>query len=203
MDFCYLLQDPKRRHQPGDQAWATTIVMVDVAAPRRHQAGTSRCEICPWSMALQDHGIRRTCPRERDGIVYHEDSATSSKHGAETCRLGERFARNSVEQACRTPSGKTSQNRSSRAAKKNERPSGDADERRSAEAQDLNPPAVHHVIRVPRAGDTENEPSSSSSRPMETEDGGVRGDTASDDLAQVRSPAPAPNGPTEQTDQSD
>ena len=32
MDFCYLLQDTKRRHQPGDQAWATTLVMVDVAA---------------------------------------------------------------------------------------------------------------------------------------------------------------------------
>ena len=31
MDFCYLLQDP--RHQPGDQAWTTTLVMVDVAAP--------------------------------------------------------------------------------------------------------------------------------------------------------------------------
>ena len=32
MDFCYILQDPKRRHQPGDQAWATTLVMVEVAA---------------------------------------------------------------------------------------------------------------------------------------------------------------------------
>ena len=32
MDFCYLFQDPKRRHEPGDQAWATTLVMVDVAA---------------------------------------------------------------------------------------------------------------------------------------------------------------------------
>ena len=32
MDFCYLLQDPKCRHQPGDQAWAKTLVMVDVAA---------------------------------------------------------------------------------------------------------------------------------------------------------------------------
>ena len=31
MDFCYLLQDPKRRHQPGDQALATTLVMMDVA----------------------------------------------------------------------------------------------------------------------------------------------------------------------------
>ena len=27
-----VLQDPKRRHEPGDQAWATTLVMVDVAA---------------------------------------------------------------------------------------------------------------------------------------------------------------------------
>ena len=32
MDFCYLLQDPHRRHEPGDQAWATTLVIVDVAA---------------------------------------------------------------------------------------------------------------------------------------------------------------------------
>ena len=32
MDFCYLLLDPKRRHQPGDQAWATTLMMVDVTA---------------------------------------------------------------------------------------------------------------------------------------------------------------------------
>ena len=32
MDFCYLLQDPKKRHQLGDQAWATTLVIVDVAA---------------------------------------------------------------------------------------------------------------------------------------------------------------------------
>ena len=32
MDFCYLLQDSKRRHELGDQAWATTLVMVDVAA---------------------------------------------------------------------------------------------------------------------------------------------------------------------------
>ena len=31
MKFCYLLQDPKQRHQPGDQAWTTTLVMVDVA----------------------------------------------------------------------------------------------------------------------------------------------------------------------------
>ena len=32
MDFCCLLQHPKQRHQPGDQTWATTLVMVDVAA---------------------------------------------------------------------------------------------------------------------------------------------------------------------------
>ena len=34
MDFCYLLQDLRRRHQPGDQSWATTLVMVDVAAQK-------------------------------------------------------------------------------------------------------------------------------------------------------------------------
>ena len=32
MDICYLLQDPKRRHQPSDQTWATTFVLVGVAA---------------------------------------------------------------------------------------------------------------------------------------------------------------------------
>ena len=32
MDFCYLLQETKRRFEPGDQAWATTPVMVDAAA---------------------------------------------------------------------------------------------------------------------------------------------------------------------------
>ena len=31
MNFCYLLQGPKQRHQPRDQAWTTTLVMVDVA----------------------------------------------------------------------------------------------------------------------------------------------------------------------------
>ena len=65
------------------------------------------------------------------------------------------------------------------AAKETERPSEDAD---------LNPPAVPHVIRVLRATDTENEPSSPSSRPMETEDGSARDNTTSD-RAQVRSPA--------------
>ena len=41
IDFCYLLQDPKRRHQPGDQARATTLVMVDVAAQNPLCAATS------------------------------------------------------------------------------------------------------------------------------------------------------------------
>ena len=68
-------------------------------------------------------------------------------------------------------------------AKESDRPSEDASERRSAKAQDLNPPTIPHVIRVPRATDTENEPSSSSSRPMETEDGGARDNTASDKKA--------------------
>ena len=31
MDFCYLLQDSMRRHQHCDQAWATTLVTVDVS----------------------------------------------------------------------------------------------------------------------------------------------------------------------------
>ena len=32
---------PKRRHQPGDQAWATTLVMVDVAAQNPLSAAIS------------------------------------------------------------------------------------------------------------------------------------------------------------------
>ena len=44
MDFCYLLRDPKRRHQHGDQAWATTIVMVDVAAPYAASNENTRCK---------------------------------------------------------------------------------------------------------------------------------------------------------------
>ena len=51
--------------------------------------------------------------RERDMRKHHQDSESSSRHRAETCRRGERFAGNSVEQACRTPGGKTSQNRTS------------------------------------------------------------------------------------------
>ena len=80
------------------------------------------------------------------------------------------------------------------------RPSEDADERRSAKAQDLNPPTVPHVIRVPREADTENEPRSSSSRPMETEDGGARDNTSSDDCPQA--PVPAPSNPMEQADRT-
>ena len=71
------------------------------------------------------------------------------------------------------------------AAKETERPSEDAAERRSAKPQDLNPPTVPHVIRVPRATDTENEPRSSSSRPMETEDGGARDNTACVDAEEI------------------
>ena len=71
-------------------------------------------------------------------------------------------------------------------AEETERPREDADERRSAKAQDLNPPTVLHVIRVPRAADTENEPRSSSSRPMETE----------------QAPVPVPSTPMEQADKT-
>ena len=87
-------------------------------------------------------------------------------------------------------------------AKDSERPSEDASERRSAKAQDLIPPTAPHVIRVPRAADTENEPSSSSSTPLETEDGGARDNAASDDRSQVPAPAsaPAPSSPMEQAD---
>ena len=83
--------------------------------------------------------------------------------------------------------------------KESERPSEDADERRSPKAQDLNPPAGLHVITVPRA-DTENEPSSSSG-PMDTDHGGVRVDPASDDHAQVRSSTPVSSSPDDRTNQ--
>ena len=83
-------------------------------------------------------------------------------------------------------------------AKETECPSEDADERRSAKAQDLNPPTVPHVIRVPSAADTENGPMSSPSRPMETEDGSARDNTASDESPQV----PVPASPMEQAERT-
>ena len=73
-----------------------------------------------------------------------------------------------------------------RVAKASERPSEDASERRSAKAQDLNPPVVPHVISVSRAADTENEPSSAS-RHMDTDHGGAQVNPASGDHVQVRS----------------
>ena len=85
-------------------------------------------------------------------------------------------------------------------AKETERPSGDADERRSAKAQDLNPPTVPHVIRVPRAADTVNEPRASSSRPMESEDGDACDNTASDENPQA--PVPVSSTPMEQPDRT-
>ena len=41
MDFCYLFQDPMRPHQPGDQPWATTVVMGHVAAQNPMSAALS------------------------------------------------------------------------------------------------------------------------------------------------------------------
>ena len=116
----------------------------------------------------------------------------------------QKLPRNSVGQTCRTSGRQTVARQLLKQpsvptppmAKESDRPSEDAGERRSAKAQDLNPPTVPHVIRVPRAADTENEPSSSSSRPMETEDGGARDNTASDDCPQA--PVPAPSNPMEQ-----
>ena len=51
-------------------------------------------------------------------------------------------------------------------AQETKRPSEDADQRRSAKAQDLDPPTVPHVIRISRTADSENERRSSSLRPM-------------------------------------
>ena len=171
----------------------------------RADAGSCRREIRPWNMAWEDHGIRWTSLRDRHGSVHHEDSETSSRLGAKACRLGEQLAGNSVDRLAGLPAGrphKTAPQAPSvptpPMAKESERPSEDASDRRSAKAQDLNPPTVPHVIRVPRAADTENEPSSSSSRPMETEDRGARDNAASDDRSQA--PAPAPSTPIEQTD---
>ena len=53
------------------------------------------------------------------GIVHDKDSETSSRLRAETCRLGQKLAGNSVGQTCRTPSGKTSQDSSSSNARRN------------------------------------------------------------------------------------
>ena len=102
-------------------------------------------------------------------------------------------------QACRTASGKTSQDSSSitarakvSVAKASAQPSEDASERRSAKAQDLTLPVVPHVVPVLRAADTENEPSSAFG-PMDN--GGAQANPASDDHVQVRSPTPAPSSP--------
>ena len=46
-------------------------------------------------------------------------------------------------------------------------------------AEETERPSEDDVITVLRAADTENEPSSLSSRPMETEDGGARDNAAS------------------------
>ena len=54
------------------------------------------------------------------------------------------------------------------AATASEQPSDDADERRSAKAQDPKPPAVPHVPPVPRAEEKENEPSTASVDPAAT-----------------------------------
>ena len=86
------------------------------------------------------------------------------------------------------------------AAKASERPSEDASERRSAKAQDLNPPAVPHVIPVPRAADTENEPSSACG-PTDTDHGGAQVDPASDDHVQVRSSTPDQTNRDDRTNQ--
>ena len=82
-------------------------------------------------------------------------------------------------------------------AKETERPSEDAEERRIAKAQDLNPPAVPHVIaqQTPRTNRARH------LDPWVPTMGGARGDTASDDRTQARSPAPAPSSLVEQIDQ--
>ena len=62
MDFCYLFQDPKRRHQPCDQAWATTFVMVDVAAQN---------PLCAAISTKSDENaylIDVRCIRQTDGV---------------------------------------------------------------------------------------------------------------------------------------
>ena len=71
------------------------------------------------------------------------------------------------------------------AAEASERPSDEANKRRSAKAHDLTPPVVPHVIPVPRAADKENEPSSASG-PMDTDHGGAHASPASDGQSQVR-----------------
>ena len=61
MDFCCLFQDPKRRHQPGDKAWASTLVLVDVAAqnPMRATIPTKSDENA-YNSALCTPFVKRT-----------------------------------------------------------------------------------------------------------------------------------------------
>ena len=305
MDLCYLLQDPKRGHEPGDQTWATTLVTaistksdenayitamcaafvkrmaharavlkVDPepalrsladkiavrasadgiqlkveAAPRftcqsigsvgRAQdavEGQIRClrleletrlsldatpamDVWPWCWIVKAN--KKTAPpsgKIRDGVrqgradarfvrgIWLGKSTESDEHlfgnelGVYTTRtvkrvpdserktrkLGEKLAGNSVGQTCRTPGEKTSQDRSSSNAR--------CDTSSSKEDR------TSDVIRVPRAADTENDPRSSSSRLMETEDGGARDNTASDECPQA--PVPAPSSPMEEADRT-
>ena len=71
MDFCYLLQYPKRRHQPGDQAWAKTRVMVDVAdqSPMCGALSTQSVENAYLS-ALRTAFVKR--------MAYAQDSAVKA-----------------------------------------------------------------------------------------------------------------------------
>ena len=91
-------------------------------------------------------------------------------------------------QACRTPSEKTSQNSCSSTPVATS-PLAKASERRSAKALNLTLPVVPHVIPVPRAGDTEKEPSSASGH-VDTDHERAQANPASNDHAQDRSSTP-------------
>ena len=95
------------------------------------------------------------------------------------------------------PAGKTSQESSSSTARCD---TSDASERCSAKAQDFTLPVVLHVVPVPRAADTENEPSSAFG-PRDMDHGGAQEGPASHDHVQVRASTPAPRSPYDRTNQ--
>ena len=69
MDFCYLLQDSKRRHELGDQAWATTPVIVDVAAQN------------PLCAAISTKSCENACLTAMCGSIRQTDGACEGSPG--------------------------------------------------------------------------------------------------------------------------
>ena len=78
MDFCNLLPDPKRRHEPGDQAWAATLVMVDVAAQNPLCAAvSSKSDESAYLTAMCAAFVKRMASRTCVEIVGGQDRSES------------------------------------------------------------------------------------------------------------------------------